>query len=75
MLQIVSASFGGAIGLYGLDRYREWKRNRPELVISKDWRGRPIVDRKLKLFERAFVWGIVIWTFLVAPYIVYLEWY
>ncbi len=64
--QIASASFGGAIGLYGLDSYRSWKRNRRELVISKDWRGKPVVDRKLKLFERAFVWGVVVWTMIAA---------
>jgi len=58
-LSIFAASIGWGLGAAALDEYRTWKRNRTELVVSKDWRGRPVVDRKLKLFERCFTWAMV----------------
>ena len=64
--QIAISGFGFAAGGALFDSYRSWKRGRRELVISKDWRGKPVVDRKLKLFERAFVWGVVVWTMIAA---------
>lgn len=72
---IFAAGAGFAIGGAALDEYRTWKRNRTELVVSKDWRGRPVVDRKLKLFERCFTWSLILFTFVIAPYVVYLDWY
>lgn len=75
MAQIAGSAFLGTIALGLLDRYRAWKRSRPELKVSKDWRGRLVVDRKLKLVERSLLWGWAIFTFVFCPYIVYLEWY
>ncbi|ODU22784.1 MAG: hypothetical protein ABS87_01040 [Sphingomonas sp. SCN 67-18] len=70
-VRAMAAGAGFALGGALLDEYRTWKRNRTELVISKDWRGRPVVDRKLRLFERAFTWTMIVLFLLGLTYSVW----
>lgn len=59
-LQVMAASFGMGLGLVIRDQYLSWKHGRDEITYSRDWRGRMVRDRKVKLFERSlwWIWGI-----------------
>lgn len=58
-IQIVGSVMLGSFLLKSLDRYTSWKKSRPIVTASRDWRGRYVPGLKIKRIERAVITTVV----------------
>lgn len=67
-IQIAGSVVIGNFLLRCLDRYTSWKRSRPIVTASRDWRGRYVPDLKIKRIERLVILSVLALCLFCAVY-------